>query len=158
MRTLLYAVLLAASLVATPAASAAEPATEHNRRVVAAAFAAWAAGGSGFFDEVLAPDVVWTIAGSGPSAGTYRGREALLTGAVEPLTRHLATPVRPVSHRVWADGEHVVVDWQGEATTTAGRPYRNSYAWILRMEDGRAVEVKAYLDLAAYDAVVRPAP
>lgn len=130
--------------------------TQRNRETVTKGFAAWAAGGQTFFDDVLAPDVVWTIKGSGPSAGVHRGRQDLLKRAVKPLSARLASPIRPTVQHVWAEDDHVIVQWDGETTTKDGKPYRNSYLWVLRMQGGRAVEVTAYLDLVAYDAVVRP--
>jgi len=132
--------------------------TERNRQRVDAAFRGWAAGGSGFFTGMLAPDVVWTIAGSSPSAGTYRGIEDFLANAVQPFVGRLRTPVRPTSWRIWADGDHVIIDWAGAAVARDGRPYRNRYAWIFRMQDGRAVEVTAFLDMAAYDDVLARIP
>jgi uncharacterized protein len=153
-----------ALLAFTPAqadtAAAQNGAEERNRKIVASAFDRWAAGGTGFFTEVLAPHVVWTIEGSGPSASAFRGRDAFLERAVHPFASRLSTPVRPVSTKVWADGEHVIVRWEGEGVARDGAPYRNSYAWIMRMQDDRAVEVTAFLDLAPYDDVLRriPAP
>ncbi len=140
--------------VATPQ----EAPLEHNKALVSAAFDRWAAGGSGFFNEVLAPDVVWTIKGSGPSAGTYHGRDDLMARAVRPLATRLSTPIRPVAKRIWAEGDHVIVNWDGEALARDGKPYTNSYVWILRMEGGRAAEVTAFLDLVAYDDVLRRIP
>lgn len=131
---------------------------ETNRAFIAKAFDAWAAGGTGFFNDVLSPDVVWTIAGSSPHAGTYRGREALVRRAVMPLTSRLATPIRPTVRQLWADGDHVIVHWDGTATAADGVAYRNSYVWILRMAQRRAVEVTAFLDMNAYDEVVRRVP
>lgn len=131
---------------------------EQNRAFISAAFDRWAAGGSGFFNEVLALDVVWTIKGSGPSAGTYHGRDDLMARAVRPLATRLSTPVRPVAKRIWAEGNHVVINWDGEALARDGKRYTNSYVWILRMEGGRAAEVTAFLDLAAYDDVLRRIP
>ncbi|MDX2234423.1 MAG: nuclear transport factor 2 family protein [Hyphomonadaceae bacterium] len=128
-----------------------------NKQIVDAAFTRWAAGGMGFFGEMLAPEAVWTIEGSGPSAGQFRGRDALLR-AIQPFTQRLSRPVRPVSWRVWADGDHVIIHWVGEATAMDGGAYRNRYAWIFRMAGGQAVEANAFLDLAAYDAVLRRIP
>lgn len=129
--------------------------TQRNRETVAKAFAAWAAGGQTFFDDILAPDVVWTIKGSGPSAGVHRGRQDLVERAVKPLSARLASPIRPTVRNLWAEGEHVIIHWDGETTTKDGRPYRNSYVWIFKMRDGRALEVTAFLDLVTYDDVVR---
>ncbi|WP_317633206.1 nuclear transport factor 2 family protein [Xanthomonas sp. AM6] len=162
--TILAALVLAASACgparvnAAPAAVPAAAQTERNRQAVSAAFERWAEGSPGFFDELLARDVVWTIEGSGPSAGTYRGRDAFMAQAVRPFAIRLREPVRPVSRRIWADGDHVIVHWEGRAVARDGRPYRNRYAWIFRMADGKAVEAHAFLDLAAYDDVLRRIP
>lgn len=151
---LLVAALACSVVHAAPADAQAE--TQRNREIVSKAFAVWAAGGQTFFDDVLAPDVVWTIKGSGPSAGVHRGRQDLIERAVKPLSSQLASPIRPTVRNLWAEGEHVIIHWDGETTTKQGKPYRNSYVWIFRMRDGRAAEVTAFLDLVAYDQVVRP--
>lgn len=129
-----------------------------NKQAVSQAFERWAAGGTTFFSDILAPDVVWTIKGSGPSAGTHRGVDAFVGEAVRPFAARLSEPVRPVSKQVWADGDHVIIQWDGTGMARDGQPYRNSYAWIFRMRDGKAYEVSAYLDLPAYDDVLQRIP
>lgn len=160
--TILAAVLATLPVLPMPALAGgtAGTATEANRRAVSEAFARWAAGGTTFFNDVLTDDVVWTIEGSGPSAGVFRGRADFVERAVRPFVSRLASPVRPTAYRLWADGEHVIVNWEGSATAHDGQPYANSYAWIFRMQDEKAVEVTAFLDLAPYDDVLRriPAP
>ena len=138
-----------------PAAASAPDTAARNKALVAAAFDRWAAGTPDFFDTMLADDVVWTIKGSGPSAGVHRGRKALTDRAIRPLSTRLRTQIKPVSTRLWADGDHVIANWSAEAVARDGKPYRNDYVWILRMEDGRAVEVTAFLDLVPYDEVLR---
>lgn len=131
-----------------------------NRQRVDAAFDRWAAGDTGFFADMLSPDVVWTIEGSSASAGTYRGLEDFRARALVPFASRLRVPVRPVSRTVWADGDHVIIHWEGHAVAADDAPYRNRYVWIFRMQEGKAVEVHAFLDLAAYEDVIRriPAP
>lgn len=138
--------------------SASQVREQRNKAAVTAAFDQWAAGGTGFFDEMLSPDVVWTIEGSSPSAGEYRGRKDFVERAVRPFASRLSVPVRPVAKQVWADGDHVIIHWQGEGMARDGVPYRNSYSWIFRLEDEKAVEVTAFLDLAPYDDVLRRVP
>lgn len=141
------------------AASAADTALR-NKQTVSEAFDRWAAGGNTFFTDVLAPDVIWTIKGSGPSAGVFKGRELFVEQAVRPFVSRLSSPVRPVSKQLWADGDHVLIQWDGAGVARDGQAYDNSYAWILRMREGKAVEVTAFLDLVPYDDVLRriPAP
>lgn len=129
-----------------------------NKEAVNKAFAAWAAGGRTFFDDMLAPNVVWTIKGSSPTARVLRGKQELIDGAVTPLSTRLQRQIRPTIRNLWADGDHVIIEWDGEAVAKDGKPYRNSYLWIFRMQGGRAIEVTAYLDLAPYDDVLRRVP
>lgn len=128
---------------------------ERNRQFIAQAFQQWAAGGTTFFQDVLSPDVVWTITGSGPAAGTYRSRDVFIAQAVAPFAARLSSPIRPVVKDIWAEGRDVVVHWDGSAVAADGADYRNSYVWIFRMSDQRATEVTAFLDLAPYDDVIR---
>lgn len=164
LRCVLSVALAAAALVSAPIAQGAAAvettvhAAAHNKHLVTDAFNRWAAGGSDFFNEMLAPDVVWTIAGSSPTAGTYRGREPFIARAVLPFVSRLRTPVRPTSRQIWADGEHVIIHWTGNAVALDGRPYHNDYVWIFRMRDDRAVEVQAFLDLVPYEDVIRRIP
>nr|WP_246763299.1 hypothetical protein [Rhizobium sp. 007] len=53
-----------------------------------------------------------------------------------------------------ADGDMVIIRFDGTATTTSGAPYRNQFVWIFRMKDGSVVEAEAFLDLVAYQQVV----
>jgi uncharacterized protein len=53
---------------------------------------------------------------------------------------------------VYADGDTVVVVWDGEGTRLDGKPYENSYAWIMRFREGfLVVEATAYFDSIAFD-------
>jgi ketosteroid isomerase-like protein len=124
-----------------------------NKIIVREAFEKWRAGGN-LFAEILAPDVVWTIPGSDPVAGTYRSVEDFVKQASAPLISRLATPLVPEVRNILADGDMVLVRFDGSATTTSGAPYNNQFVWIFRMEDGSVVEAEAFLDLAAYRKVV----
>ena len=136
-----------------PTAATTSPAAERNEAIVRDAFARWSAG-ENIFAGLLAPDVVWTIPGSGPVAGTYHGRADFVTRASLPLVSRLATPLTPKVHRIWAIGDTVIIRFEASATTTSGAPYRNQFVWIFRMKDGQVAQAEAFLDLAAYQTVV----
>ncbi|WP_421423268.1 nuclear transport factor 2 family protein [Agrobacterium rosae] len=124
-----------------------------NKATVRDAFERWRAGGNVFAD-LLAPDVVWTIHGSGEVAGTYNSLKDFVERGSGPLTSRLTSPVLPEVHHIFADGDIVVVRFNGSATTTSGSPYRNQFVWIFRMKDGSVIEAEAFLDLVAYQQVV----
>jgi ketosteroid isomerase-like protein len=153
----LAAVALAATVgsvtLATADAGPGAAETARNLEIVREAFALWE-DGEPVFGALLADDVVWTIAGSGPVARTYRGQADFIEQASAPLLSRLATPLIPEVHAIWADGDTVIVRFDGEATTTSGAPYRNQFVWIFEMEDGKVHRGEAFLDLAAYQAVL----
>ena len=123
-----------------------------NEAIVREAFEGWGRGGSVF--SILAPEVVWTIHGSGPVADTYRSVEDFVDRGAAPLVSRLATPLRPVVHHIWTVEDRVIIRFDASATTTSGAPYRNQFVWIFRMADGSVVEAEAFLDLVAYQEVV----
>lgn len=127
------------------AASPASPSAHDNAAIVRAAFDAWRDGRGSVFD-LLADDVEWTVAGTSPVSGVYRSRQAFLDQAVAPITARLATPIVPEVQHVVAQGDAVVVLWQGTATARDGGTYRNHYAWHMQLEGGRIVRVVAFLD------------
>lgn len=143
-------------LAAVPQAHAqAADAAARNEAIVRQAFANWAKGSSGnVFEELLAPDVKWTIPGSDPVAGTYLGFKDFVDRASAPLVTRLATPIVPKVHHIWAVGDTVIIRFDGSATTTSGAPYANQFVWIFRMTNGRVTEAEAFLDLAAYRRVI----
>ncbi|WP_375460972.1 nuclear transport factor 2 family protein [uncultured Enterovirga sp.] len=138
--------------LASPGASDAAV-TARNEGIVRDAFQRWTAG-ENVFPILVAPDVVWTIPGSGPVAGTYLGLQDFVEKASRPLVSRLATPLVPRVHHIWAVGERVIIRFEASATTTGGHPYRNQFVWIFRMKDGQVAEAEAFLDLVAYKEVV----
>jgi uncharacterized protein len=124
-----------------------------NTEIVREAFEAWAAQTGSVFD-ILSPDVIWTIPGSGPVAGTYQGRDSFIADASLPLVDRLSTPLVPEVHHIWAFQDRVIIRFDGAAMTTSGAPYANQFVWIFRMEGGVVVEAEAFLDLLAYQNVL----
>jgi len=58
-------------------------------------------------------------------AGTYRSRQEFLDRVINPTSVRLSTPIVPTMRGIWADGDMVIVLWDGEATARDGKPYRN---------------------------------
>jgi ketosteroid isomerase-like protein len=114
------------------------------------AFEAWAAGtGSPF--ELLADDARWTIAGRSAAAGTYEGRERFLAEVIRPFNARMSAPLRPTVHRILHEGSTVVVHFDAVGTARDGRPYHNTYAWIIDLRGDRIVNVVAFFDAIAFD-------
>jgi uncharacterized protein len=69
------------------------------------------------------------------------------------LFETFATPYRFVIEEVIAEGERVVVLGRGQVTTKAGKDYNNSYCFVLRIADGRLLELREHLDTALVESV-----
>lgn len=123
-----------------------------NAAAVVKAFDNWASGRGSVFD-LLAPDMKWTIIGSTKSAGTYNRRQ-LDELILAPFNARMATPLKPVLHRIHSDGDTVIVLFDATGTRKDGKPYANSYTWYLTMKDDEIVVVTAMLNLAAYEDVL----
>ena len=52
---------------------------------------------------------------------------------------------------VHADGDTVVVIWDGHGVSNDGRPYENSYAWVMRLRDGKVVDGTAFFDSISFN-------
>ncbi|MBA4208277.1 MAG: ketosteroid isomerase [Parvibaculum sp.] len=154
-RRLPFVLLLAGAIAPVQAGTAMNTAEAEarNHLIVREAFDGWAEGSASVFD-LLAPDIRWTIHGSGPVAGTYTGIEEFMERAAHPLVSRLATPLKPDLHHIWASGDHVIIRFDASAITNAGAPYNNRFVWIFRMEAGAVAEAEAFLDLAAYRQVI----
>jgi uncharacterized protein len=122
---------------------------QRNKEIVQQYFDGWRNGTGNFFD-LLAPEATWTITGTGATAGTYR-KQALLDRVINPTSSRLSTPIVPTVRGIWADGDMVIALWDGEATAGDGRPYRNTYTWYFRMQDGKAIEAIAFLDMQEFN-------
>jgi len=71
-----------------------------NKQLIRSVFEAWANGDSKAFFNVLAPNVEWTVIGTGPVSQCYKSRQAFLEGAVNPLSEKLAGPIAPTVENI----------------------------------------------------------
>ncbi|WP_022962729.1 nuclear transport factor 2 family protein [Halopseudomonas pelagia] len=125
-----------------------------NTALVQQAFENWQQGRGSVFD-LLAEDAQWTVAGVSPVSDTYNSKQALVEGAVEPIHARLQTAITPTVRHLIAQGNSVVVLWDGAATAMDGARYANSYAWHLVMRDGRITQVTAFLDTWALTELMK---
>lgn len=122
----------------------------HNAEAVRLAFTRWAAGtGSPF--ELLAADAPWTIVGRSAAARRYPDREAFLREVIRPFNARLRTRLVPTVREMFVDTDVVTVLFDAEAVARNGQPYVNTYAWILKMNNGQIVSATAFFDSIAFN-------
>jgi uncharacterized protein len=126
---------------------------EANRSAISQAFEAWR-DGTGAITDVLASDVVWRIEGHSLASKEYRDKQQFIDEVLAPFGARFSSsgPFRPTRIRsVFADGDTVIVLWDGRGVANDGQPYENSYAWIMRMRDGQVVDGTAFYDSISFN-------
>jgi uncharacterized protein len=131
-----------------------------NKALVQASFERWKNGTGGPF-ELLAPDAEWTIVGSSPLSKTYRSKQEFVDQVIGPFNARMAKPLVPTIRGLYADGDTVIIFFDGAATAKDGLPYRNTYTWYFQMKAGKVIKATAFFDTREFDefwARVSPTP
>jgi len=138
--------------------------THANRETVRRAFEAWR-DGAGTITDLFATEMVWRIAGRSVVSREYGSRQEFVDEVLAPFGARFSSssdPFRPVTIRsLHADGDTVIVRWDGRGVANDGEPYENSYAWFMEMRDGKVVDGTAFYDSIAFNDLwsrVRPDP
>jgi uncharacterized protein len=128
-------------------------ATEANRKTIRDAFEAWQAGTAQITD-VFAPEMVWRIEGHSVASREYANRQQFVDEVLAPFGARFAAGerFRPARIRsIHADCDTGIVVWDGRGVANDGRPYENSYAWVMRMRDGKVIDGTAFYDSISFN-------
>jgi ketosteroid isomerase-like protein len=135
--------------------------TEANRQTIRAAFEAWRDGTRPITD-VFAPTMTWRIEGHSAASREYGSTQEFVDEVLAPFGARFAggQPFRPIEIRgIYADGDTVIVLWDGHGVANDGQAYDNSYAWFMRLEQGKVVDGTAFYDSISFNDLwsrVRP--
>ena len=129
---------------------------QENKALVEKIMAARSHRDPGPFIAAMADDFVWRIIGSTAWSGEYVGKEDVQRRLLKPLYAQFAAPSSITPTRILADGDYVVAQCHGDATTLSGERYANTYCFVIRVEAGRLRELTEYMDTALVDRVLRP--
>ena len=73
----------------------------------------------------------------------------------------MAKPLVPTVRGLYADGDMVIIFFDGVATAKDGLPYQNTYTWYFQMKVGQVIKATAFFDTREFDEFwerVSPAP
>ena len=125
-----------------------------NKRLLRAAFDGLADADATAFLDLMAEDFTWIVEGQSKWSLRFEGKAAVQRDLIRPLFANFATPYRNHAEEFIAEGDRVVVLCRGEVTTKAGEDYNNSYCFVIRMRDGKMVELREYMDTALAERVL----
>jgi ketosteroid isomerase-like protein len=126
---------------------------QRNAEVVRNAFALGVGDDESTFFSIVAEDVQWTVARA-DAPRTYTSRAQFLREGAGPIQTRLTGPIQANIRQLISENDVVVAIWDGTATARDGRPYFNSYAWVLTMRDERVVRATAFLDLVVLNELL----
>ena len=117
-----------------------------NKRLLQHIYLELSNGNSRPFVDAMADDFSWIALGATTWSGIYAGKKAVIEELFASLRNEMEGRIKTVPHRFIADEDAVVVEARGDNITKTGKPYRNTYCMIFRIENGRLKECVEYMD------------
>ncbi|HMK53745.1 MAG TPA: ketosteroid isomerase [Methanobacteriaceae archaeon] len=111
-------------------------------------------GNSGLFFDRVTDDVHWTVMGTHPLAGTYHSKQEFLSHTFKRLNKILQEGVFLQINNIILNGNIAVVEMESLSTAKNGKPFNNTYCWIVYFKDDYIVKVRAYVDSALVKQVI----
>lgn len=128
--------------------------SEANKRVALRFLEAMSCGDAKGQGACLTSDAMTVTKGFAGVSGT-RNRETMLA-TVEAFNEIVPTGFRPVVHRAVAEGDTVMLEWEGNAVLSSGVPYCNQYVFIFTFENGLIKRLDEYFCTALADRTILP--
>jgi ketosteroid isomerase-like protein len=125
-----------------------------NKQIVQSIFDELAQGNSRPLVESMTDDFQWTVTGSNRWSGTYKGKQAVLNDLLGQLRARIEGRIKTIAHRFIAEGDFVVVEAHGDNTTRDGRPYNNSYCFVIELAGGKLRAITEYMDTELVSSVL----
>ena len=128
--------------------------SEQNKQVVLAFIEAMGKGDAAAAAPCLAPDAFTLAKGFGKFAGVRKHDTILAT--IAAFSKLVPNGMHPDIHSVTAEGDRVVVEFEGNATLSNGASYCNQYCMVFTLQDGRIKQVNEYFCTILADEVLFP--
>jgi ketosteroid isomerase-like protein len=106
-----------------------------------------------FFSKV-SDDVNWTVMGTHPLAGNYQTKQDFVKSTFQRLNKVLNEGVILKVNHILVKDTTAVAEMESLSTALNGKPFNNTYCWIVRFENETVVEVRAYVDSALVQRVL----
>lgn len=128
--------------------------SEQNRQVVLKFIQAMGTNDPVTAATCLAPDAFTLAKGFSKFAGIRRWETIVAT--IEQFRKIVPTGLRPEVHTVTAEGDRVVVEFEGNAVLSNGQPYCNQYCMVFSLGGGKIRQVNEYFCTKLAEEVLWP--
>ena len=124
-----------------------------NKKLLQDIFDQMALGNTRAMSDAMADDFRWVFPGNWSWSGSWEPKQVVLNGLLRPLMAQF-TDYRSEADLIFTEGDRVVVQARGYATTRRGEPYHQTYCYIFRVANGQLVEVVEHCDTALVERVL----
>jgi ketosteroid isomerase-like protein len=128
--------------------------SEQNKQVVLRFIEAMGKGDPEEAAPCLAPDAFTLAKGFGKFAGVRQ--HDLILATIGAFRKLVPDGMQPVIQSVTAEGDRVVVEFEGNATLSNGASYCNQYCMVFTLQGGRIKQVNEYFCTILADDVLFP--
>ena len=117
--------------------------TDQNKKITKEFFRALSTGSDQYLDFYTDESIIWTAGGN--AIGGTRTKKEVVSFAQNILSA-FPTGITFNITGLTAEDERVAVEISGEALHASGETYNNQYHFLLRIKDGKILELKEYMD------------
>ena len=117
--------------------------TDQNKKITKEFFRALSTGSDQYLDFYTNESIIWTAGGN--AIGGTRTKKEVVSFAQNILSA-FPTGITFNIKGMTAEEERVAVEINGEAIHASGETYNNQYHFLLRIKDGKILELKEYMD------------
>ena len=117
--------------------------SDQNKTITKEFFEALSNGSNKYLDFYTDESIIWT-AGNNAIGGTRTKKEVI--SFAQNILSAFPTGITFNIKGMTAEEERVAVEINGEAIHASGETYNNQYHFLLRIKDGKILELKEYMD------------
>ena len=128
--------------------------SEANKQVALKFLHAMCVGDAAGQAECLTEDAFTNTMGFAGVSGR-RDRETMLA-TVEAFNDVVPSGFRPEIHRVVAEDDSVMIEWEGNAVLSNGEDYCNQYIFLFTFRDGKVCQLNEYFCTVLADTKILP--
>ena len=117
--------------------------TEENKKTAIKFFAVLSSGSQAYLDFYNDESIIWT-AGENAIGGTRTKKE--IVDFAQGILSAFPNGIKFNITGITAENERVAVEVSGEAIHASGELYNNKYHFLLKIQHGKILELKEYMD------------
>ena len=117
--------------------------TEENKDIAIKFFEALSSGSETYLDYYNDDSIIWT-AGDNSIGGTRTKQE--IVDFAQGILSAFPDGIKFNITGITAENERVAVEVSGQAIHTSGKYYNNKYHFLLKIKNGKILELKEYMD------------